>query len=362
MSTKGPLIYKKLRGYSLVFIALICLAGLGLSQGLSSTSEASSTKLTPPATGKIRVAFVLVGGGEFVDFAGPWSVFHQVLSPKGGTTMDELEAFQLYVVSNSTKPIRSTGGMQIIPDYTFADAPQPNVVVVPGTGKTPEMLDWIRNMTKQSDVVMSVCVGGYILAAAGVLEGKKAATFGFMDAMKKYPDIHFIPNMRYVQSDPVIFTSGPTGAGIDLALHIVELYFGRKVAQDTAFGLNYQGLGWMGDGTDAIKKPLPSDEFTAGVPGNWKGKVVTKDGPLQLALHIWPDEKKQLVGYAEILNRDSESIFVDPISFKDPDLHFEMHTISSVYDGKINAKGDSIKGIWTLGGASTKLVLTRVAK
>ena len=318
------------------------------------------TKLTPPTEGKIRVAFVLVGGGEFVDFAGPWSVFHQVLNPKGGATMDDLEVFQLYVVSNSTKPIRSTGGMQIIPDYTFADAPQPNVVVVPGTGRTPAMLDWIRKMTTKSDIVMSVCIGGYILAEAGVLNGKKSATFGLIDAMQKYPDIHFVPNMRWVQSDPVIFTSGPTGAGIDLALHIVELYFGHQVAQNTAFGLNYQGPGWMGDGTDSVKKPLPSDEFRAGAPGNWKGKAVTKDGPLQLVLHIWPGDRKQLVGFAEVSKRNGDSVFVEAISFKDPDLHFELHAVSGIYDGKISVRGATIRGTWTQNGASAPLVLRRI--
>lgn len=353
---------KRLSRLAIIFTAFITFQGSIVGQLNVGGSGTAARKLTPPAAGKIRVAFVLVGGGEFVDFAGPWSVFHQVLNPKGGATMDELEVFQLYVVSNSTKPIRATGGMQIIPDYTFADAPSPNVVVIPGTGRTREMLDWIRKMTTQSDVVMSVCVGGYILAEAGLLNGKKSATFGFMDAMKKYPDVRFIPNMRYVQSDPVIFTSGPTGAGIDLALHIVELYFGRQVAENTALGLNYEGQGWKGDGTDLVKRPLQSDTVTEGVEGNWAGEVATKNGPLQLAVHLWPDQNKHLVGFAEVLNHDGESLFIDQISFKNTELHFEAKTVSGVYDGKLNANATVIKGNWKQAGTSASLVLKRIKK
>src|SRR5262249_5852865 len=154
------------------------------------------------------------------------------------------------------------GGMQIIPDYSFADAPQPSVVVIPGTSETPGMLDWIRMMTRRSDVVMSVCVGGVLLAKAGLLDGKKAASFGsYIDMQKKYPEVRFLRDMRYVQSDPVIFTSGPLSAGIDLAIHIVELYFGHDVAARTASGLNYEGRDWAGDGTSTLKTSLPSDRF-----------------------------------------------------------------------------------------------------
>ena len=345
---------KQLAVFLLVFVAVQTLAFGQQTRGLP-------TKLTPPATGKIKVAFVLVSGGEFVDFAGPWSVFHQVLNPKGGLTMDDLEVFQLYVVSNDMKPIRATGGMQIIPDYTFANAPEPNVVVIPGTGRTPQMLDWIRKEITRSDVVMSVCVGGYVLAAAGLLNGKKSAAFiGFTDAMKKYPDIRFIPNTRWVQSDPVIFTSGPTGAGIDLALHVVELYFGRQVAQNTALGLNYEATGWMGDGTDSVKKPLPSDTLTTGALGNWAGEVKTRDGVLHLALHIWPDQKKQLVGFAEILSHDGESARVDSIAFKEGELHFEIPSVSGIYDGRLNARETVIRGTWKRSSRSAPLVLKRV--
>jgi putative intracellular protease/amidase len=356
--------YNKLTILAIVSTAFISLPGPAFGQQPGSPPAAPATKLIPPATGKIRVAFLVSEGAEFIDFAGPWAVFQSVLDPGRGASMDDMQVFQLYTVSGSTKPIHVSGGMQIIPDYTFADAPQPNVVVVPGIAKMPGMLDWIRKMTTRSDVVMSVCVGGSRLAEAGVLDGKKAASFGsYIDLQKKYPNVRFLFNMRYVQSDPVIFTSGPLSAGIDLAIHIVELYFGRDVAQRTARGLNYEGQDWAGDGTSSLKSPLPSDGFSKGVPGNWQGEAITKEGPLRLAVHIWPYQNtKQLVGFAEVLNRDVGSLFIDPITFNEPDLHFEMHTVSALYDGKVNADGTVIEGNWKQSGESAPLVLKRTRK
>jgi putative intracellular protease/amidase len=360
--------YNKLSRWSILFIVFISFPGLAFGQQ-SIPSAVPVTKLVPPAHGKIPVAFIIGRGAETIDFVGPWEVFQfAVLPSRGGgmgASMEDMQAFQLYTVSDSPKPVRVTGGMQIIPDYTYADAPEPKVVVVPAMTVSPGMLDWIRKVTKRSDVVMSVCLGAYHLAEAGVLSGKQATTNdgAYADIQKKYPDVHFLLNKRWVQSDPVIYTSGATGAGIDLALHIVELYFGREVATRTARFMNYPGQDWTGDGTDSVKNPLPSDQFATGVLGNWQGKVITKEGPLQLAIHIWPYQNgKQLVGFAEVRNRDVGSLFIDPIAFNEPDLHFEIHNGARTYDGKLNAQGTAIEGTWKQSGASAPLVLKRAKK
>lgn len=351
---------------SIVFIIFISFPVPAFAQQPPSTSAVRATKLVPPAHGKIPVAFVIERGAETIDLVGPWVVFQSVFFPSpDAKSMEDMEPFQLYTVSDSTKPVRVTGGMQVIPDYTFADAPEPKVVVVPGTGRSPEMLDWIRKMTKRSDVVMSVCVGVYHLAEAGVLTGKQATINdgAYPDIQRKYPDVHFLLNRRWVQSDPVIYTSGATGAGIDLALHVVELYFGHDVAARAALSMNYPGKDWEGDGSDSLKRPLPSDQFSTGVPGNWQGEVMTKDGPLQLAIHIWPYQSgKQLVGTADVLNRDVRDLFIDPITLDGPDLHFEIHDGANMFDGKLNARGTAIEGTWKQSGTSAPLVLKRVKK
>ena len=188
--------------------------------------------------GAINVAVVLTEGATMIDFAGPWEVFQDV---------DAGEGFRLYTVSDSKNPIRTSGGMTVVPDYTFADAPPPRVVVIGAQrGSSPAMMEWIRRMTGDADVVMSVCTGAFKLGKAGVLDGKQATTHhDFYDQFQQAnPRVKLVRSKRYVESDDVISTAGGLTSGIDLALHVVERYFGREVAQRTADYMEYEGTGW----------------------------------------------------------------------------------------------------------------------
>src|SRR5262249_20227735 len=127
---------------------------------------------------------------ETIDVAGPWVAFQSALRPfSAGMSMEDVELFQLYTVADGKEPVRVSGGMRIVPDYTYADAPDPKVLVIPGTTTSPEMLDWIRKVAKHSDVVMSVCVGVYRLAETGLLSGKTATINSgvYPNIQRKYP-------------------------------------------------------------------------------------------------------------------------------------------------------------------------------
>jgi transcriptional regulator GlxA family with amidase domain len=223
-------------------LTILLLAASSLAFGQQPKS------LNPPATGKIPVAFVLTSGAVMIDFAGPWEVFQDVMIPSRGPRMEDQHVFQLYTVSDTKDAIRTSGGMQITPDYTFDDAPRPKIVVIPAQmGHSPKMLEWLRTASKNSDVVMSVCTGAFKLAAAGLLDDKPATTHhgSYAVLQQMYPKVKVQRDRRYVQSDPVIFTSGGLSAGIDLALHIVDAYFGHEIAASTAQYMEYEGLGWQ---------------------------------------------------------------------------------------------------------------------
>ncbi|HEX6161126.1 MAG TPA: DJ-1/PfpI family protein, partial [Thermoanaerobaculia bacterium] len=203
-----------------------------------------SPKLTPPKDNQIVVAFVLTESSTMIDFAGPWEVFQDVMFDKDG---HHLMPFRLYTVSDSRAPIRATGGMQIIPDYTFDDAPKPHVVVIGAQrGRSKKMIDWIRAQYSTADIVMSVCTGAFKLALTGLLDGKPATTHhDFYDRFtEEVPKAKLVRSSRFVQSDHKIYTAGGLTSGIDLALHIVELYYGRETAQRTATYMEYEGDGW----------------------------------------------------------------------------------------------------------------------
>jgi transcriptional regulator GlxA family with amidase domain len=198
--------------------------------------------LKPPAEGSIPVAVLISDGAVVIDFCGPWEVFQDVNIPGRNDA-----PFRLYTVAETTNPIHASGGMKIIPDHTFETAPAPKVIVIPAqNGRSEATLEWIRKSTKSTDVTMSVCTGAFLLAQTGLLSGRAATTFhaAFSEFATQFPDIRLKRGARFVE-DGNLASSGGLSSGIDLALRVVERYYGREVAKNTAYVMEYQGQGWM---------------------------------------------------------------------------------------------------------------------
>ena len=206
-------------------------------------TAASSSNLIVPEDGVIPVAFALSAGATMIDFAGPWEVFQDVMLTAGGR-MDH--PFRLFTVAEKTEPIRASAGMKIIPDYTFETAPAPKIVVIPAQLGNPALHKYLQQVYQQTDVTMSVCTGAFQLAKAGLLAGKEATTHhDFFDQFERqFPDVKLRRGLRFVEGQK-ISTAGGLTSGIDLALRVVERYFGRKIAEQTAVYMEYQGKGWV---------------------------------------------------------------------------------------------------------------------
>jgi len=214
------------------------LGSLGLAAGIT-----TARPLKPPSTGSIPVAVLLSEGAQVIDFAGPWEVFE-------GVHVQEAMPFKLFTVAPTKEPIRATGGLRIVPDYSFADAPPARVIVVPAQGGlkpyAAEAKKWLVSASDQADVTMSVCTGAFILAHAGLLDGLSATTYHRrLDQFERtFPKVKLVRGVRFVENEK-ISTSAGLSAGIDLALHVVERYFGRDIANATAENLEYEGIGWI---------------------------------------------------------------------------------------------------------------------
>lgn len=221
----------------------IVLGALPLDEKAATSRPVS--KLTPPSRGPIPVAFVVSDDATVIDFAGPWEVFQDVMVPGRGDSHEEQMPFRLFTVADRRDPVRVTGGMRIIPDYSVDDAPAPRVIVVPAHRSTPRLLDWIRDTSARTDLTMSVCTGAFALARAGLLKGRAATTHhDFHDRLaREFPDVEVKRGPRFVEHDRIA-TAGGLTSGIDLALRVVERYFGREVAQTTATYMEYQSTGW----------------------------------------------------------------------------------------------------------------------
>src|SRR5881392_1841882 len=233
------------------FVGAIALFVIGQ---LSASAETATTNpLKPPAKGDIPVAFLISDGAVIIDFCGPWEVFRDVMVSGGD------HPFRLYTVSEKAAPIQAGGGMKIVPDYTLANAPAPKVIVIPAQSEpSAAMLEWIRKSSKTTDVTMSVCTGAFVLAKTGLLSGKSATTFhaAFNSFAMEFPDVQLKRGARFVESGNLA-SAGGLSSGIDLALRVVERYYGRDVAQKTAYDMEYQGLGWMNPDSNQAYSAMP---------------------------------------------------------------------------------------------------------
>jgi putative intracellular protease/amidase len=349
-----------------IALLLLCVSSVVYAGNDASGSAAAHARV--PEHGSIPVAFVLTEGAVMIDFAGPWEVFQDVMVPTRGSTMSDQHVFAPYVVSDAKQPLHVSGGMTITPDYTFDDAPAPKIVVIPAQqGSSPKMMAWLRKMAGESDVVMSVCTGAYKLAQAGLLEGKQATTHhgSYVEFHHQFPNVRLQRDRRYVASDSVIYTSGGLSAGIDLALHIVDGYFGRGIAEATAREMEYEGTGWKGDGTSMVKysePPVvhtPADAYRAGAFGNWHGDLATKDGTFRIAVHLWPDAQGRTVGSVDSIDQDVFGAPIESATIGGTTVDFEIGSVHGHYRGKLDAKANAIQGTWTQGGATLSLNLTR---
>jgi len=202
--------------------------------------------LRPPADGTpVPVAFLLDVGATVIDFAGPWEVFQDV-------AIGDAAGFKLFVVAPSEALIQASAGLQVLPTYTLETAPTAKVVVIPAQGaREPEdrarKVDWLRDRLGDTDVVMSVCTGAFLLAETGALDGLSATTHhDFFDSFEaRFPAITLLRGRRFVDNGSVI-TAGGLTSGIDAALRVVERYYGRDIAATTAEYMEHHGADWIG--------------------------------------------------------------------------------------------------------------------
>jgi len=251
------LVYRAARFGFLLALGVLALSALVATAAPVKTDNrpnsnavlSDATSLKPPDKGQIPVAFLISDGAVVIDFCGPWEVFHDVT-----IAGKEEMPFRLYTVAETNKPIHTAGGMQIVPDYTIQNAPTPKVIVIPAqSAPSPAVLDWIRKSSETTDVTMSVCTGAFVLAKTGLLNGKSATTYhgAFGRFATQFPNIQLKRGARFVENENLA-TAGGLSSGIDLALRVVERYYGREVARKTAYDLEYQGEGWMNSDSNQI--------------------------------------------------------------------------------------------------------------
>jgi len=200
----------------------------GRGQAAAASADDIRAKLLP---GQRLVAFAVTDSATVIDFAGPWEVFQDTPLPGH----DNEGAFVQYLVGPAMTAVEATAGMQLMPRYTFANAPRPDIVVVGAQRGSPELVPWLQKTAKTAEVMMSVCTGAFKFGHAGLFDGKSATTHhDFYDAFEKqFPKVKLVRGPRFVDEGHMVSAGGLT-SGIDLALHVVERFHGKQIADNVA--------------------------------------------------------------------------------------------------------------------------------
>ncbi|MEA2524481.1 MAG: hypothetical protein QOF73_1708 [Thermomicrobiales bacterium] len=193
----------------------------------------------------MTVGILIFDEVEVLDFCGPFEVFASA-SATGEAPRDERRLFTVLTIAEENRTIHCRGGLLVQPHHTLADHPPLDILVVPGGYGTrrelsnPVVLDWIAAQDKQTSLTTSVCTGAFLLAADGLLDGKRATThWASIDWLREhYPAIDVRADERVVDEGHIV-TSAGVSAGIDMALHVVARLHGHAIAADTARGMEY---------------------------------------------------------------------------------------------------------------------------
>ncbi len=191
------------------------------------------------------VGIYLFHNVEVLDFAGPFEVFTTASRMKARLTPEAPPLFNVFTVAASLDPIRARAGLTVLPQYDIQTHPTIDLLIIPGGIVTaeltqPAVIEWIARTANSAAITASVCTGAFLLAQAGLLQGKSATTHweDLDDLQTAFPDIHVQADARWVDQGRIV-TSAGISAGIEMSLHLVARLEGDELARRTARQMEY---------------------------------------------------------------------------------------------------------------------------
>jgi cyclohexyl-isocyanide hydratase len=222
--------------------------------GYLHNAKSADQRLGGGGVSSFEVGFVIFPGITQLDFTGPFEVLSRLATPPSISVPSEFALARTHVIAKTLHAVPSDRGLSILPSCTFDNSPSLDLICVPGGAGVVEALadietvDFIRRQGGQARFVTSVCMGAFLLGAAGLLNGRRAAThWAYVDLLPLVGATH---EKGRVVRDGNVFTSGGVSAGIDFAFRIVAELAGMEVAQAIQLAIEYD----------------PSPPFDAGHP------------------------------------------------------------------------------------------------
>jgi transcriptional regulator GlxA family with amidase domain len=214
-----------------------------------------------------EVAVLALPGAVVLDLGTPTQVFH------AARAADDSPNYRVRVASPDGGPVPTSAGFAVLPEYDLSLLDGADTVIVPGAADAHRLpptaepvLAALRAAYARGARVMSICTGAFVLAEAGLLDGRPATThWAHADAFRRaYPRVLLDPDVLFVD-DGQVLTSAGVAAGLDLCLHVVRRDHGSEVANRAARRVVVPA--WR-DGGQAqfIERPVPplGDASTSG--------------------------------------------------------------------------------------------------
>jgi len=192
----------------------------------------------------MNIALLIFDGVEELDFQGPWEVLMMVNTVRAFKKLEGRD--NVYLVSENGGRVTCSKGMRVEADYSYANAPQADVLLVPGgQGTRREVnnaatLKWIADQAANCAWVSSVCTGSMVLAAAGPARGKRITThWAAIGEVRKRGEAGEVVEGRRWVVDGNLVTSAGVSAGIDMAIWLVAQLHGEEMAKAVVRMMEY---------------------------------------------------------------------------------------------------------------------------
>ena len=183
------------------------------------------------STASITIGMLVFPRLTQLDFAGPYEVFSRIPDAR------------IHILARTLDPVVSDHGLALIPDTLFEDAPQLDLLFVPGgPGINPLLEDeaflaFLRQQGQQARYVTAVCTGSLLLAAAGLLDGYRATTHWMALDLLAMFDVQVVSQRIVIDRNRI--TGGGVTAGIDFGLGIAAQLCGDTIARGIQLGIEY---------------------------------------------------------------------------------------------------------------------------
>lgn len=186
-------------------------------------------------------AVTVVGfrGVQALDIVGPFETFTSAARFVDDEAWQST-GYEVALASVGGEPVAASTGL-VLSARPLPEPDQVDTVVIPGgvgisRNSDPALIEWVKETARHARRIVSVCTGAFLLAEAGLLDGRQATThWAFAERLaQRYPEVRVDPNLMFVRSSQQVWTAAGVSAGIDLSLALVELDHGTEVAKAVA--------------------------------------------------------------------------------------------------------------------------------